>query len=271
MKLESKKPDNDQNPFWSALLAVLPYLPVAASIATYRYLNLEYVITERIQMFTIAAFLALVFVGWMRGFPAWCFPYLSVVFGIFLALWIGSDSDMTFWENLGWKITMLGPVMLVFLIFWYFNRRRFPLRRLVEAVRRDWTLISFAVYSLLILVIHGLFSDIRSTYGAPYLLLSTFIAMTGSALYVLLRSQRGRFTALVVCFSLCWLAAGYGSATFWHGRREDWMSAPANGLVYARGYLTAWAIMLVLMCLPPLVLWIKLAFRQKFNPLYRPL
>jgi len=252
--------------FWSAVLVALPFLPIAASIATYRYLHLDYAVTGRIQLFSIVAFLALAFVGWMRGFPAWCFPYLTIVASVFLAMCIGSDSDMTFWENLGWKVMVLGPVVLIFFLFWFFTRRRFPLGKLVEAVRLDWTLIPFTVYNLLLLVIQGLFTDIRSTYGAPYLLFSTLIGMTGAALYILLPRKSWCFAALVVCFTACWLVIAVGSATFWDGRQESWMKAPADGLDLARGYATAWALMLVVMCLPLLVRWIKSRLPAKIQP-----
>ena len=252
--------------FWSVILVVLPFLTVAANIATYRYLNLNYAITERIQLFAIAAFLALVFVGWIRGFPTWCFPYLTIVVGVFLAFCIGNDSDMTFWENLWWKTMFLGPVVLLFLLFWFFTRRRFPLSRLVQAVRRDWTLIPFTVYNLLLLVIQGFLTDIRSTYGAPYLLFSTLIAMSGAALYILLPRKSWRFAALAISFTSCWLVIAVGSATYWHGRQESWMSTPANGLNLARGYALAWALMLALMCLPLLVRWIKTRLPARIQP-----
>ena len=121
-------------------------------------------------------------------------------------------------------------MVLLFLLFWFFTRRRFPLSRLVAGVRRDWTLLAFSVYSLLILVIQVLITNIRSTYGAPYLLFSTLIAMSGAALYILLPRKSWRFAALAVCFTSCWLVIAVGSATYWHGRQESWMSAPADGL-----------------------------------------
>jgi hypothetical protein len=59
--------------------------------------------------------------------------------------------------------------------------------------------------------------------------------------------------ALTVCFTLSWGVMTFATATFWDGRQEKWMDAPAEGLRTAAGYAIAWAVMLGLMFIPTVI------------------
>jgi hypothetical protein len=239
--------------FLSVLLVVFPFIPIAISVTTYRYLHLDYDITFRVQIYALAVFLALIVVGWIKGFPRWTYPYIVIIGTIFFALMVGGDRDMTFWENLWWKLMTLGPVVLLFTGFWLVLHKKHPLQRVVQNVRRDWTLFAFCIYNLLVIAIQGTFTDIRSVYGASFLYICTLLGMTGSALYILLSDKSSRLMALAVCFTLAWGVMTFATATFWDGRQEKWMETPADGLRLAAGYALAWVVMLALMFLPTMV------------------
>ena len=237
----------------SVLLVIFPFIPVAVSVTTYRYLHLDYDITNRVQIYALAVFLAMIVVGWIRGFPRWVYPYVTVIAAIFFAIIVGNDSDMTFRENLLWKMMVLGPVVLLFTGFWLVLRKKHPLRRVVQKVRSDWTLFAFCIYNLILIAIMGTFTNIRSADYASMLYVSTLLGMTGSALYILFSDKSSRMMALTVCFTLSWGVMTFATATFWDGRQEKWMDAPAEGLRTAAGYAIAWAVMLGLMFVPTVI------------------
>lgn len=242
----------------SIILAVFPFLPIAANVITYRYLHLDYAITARIQLSAILIFLALTLLGWRLGFPDWSYPYIGIVVCVFAALLISSDRDMNTLETLFWKLLVLGPIVLLYTIFWLVFHKRYPLRILLENLRADATLPAFCLYSLLGITIQGVFTDIRSDYGAPFLIISSLFAMSGAALYISLADKSRRLISLAVCFTLAWGVMVFGAASFWDGRQESWMAAPKEGFQVAAGFLLAWGILLALMLLP----WIISRLRQ---------
>jgi hypothetical protein len=232
------------------LLVSLPYLLVAASITTYRYLHLDYDVTAGIQIVTMCLFIIGSVVGWLQGFPRWSYAYFTIIALVFLALLISTDRDMTAAENWYFKLLFLGPVALFYVVLAWLTRKSHSLRRLVGNMRQDWTIFPFCIYSTLLLVVYSFFTDIRSVYGATFLALATLFAVSGACLYLVLPRLSWRLAALVVCLTLTWLAVILCSATFWHGLPDRGTGEILNGWRLAGGYALGWLAMLGLMLLP---------------------
>jgi hypothetical protein len=237
----------------SLLLAIFPFIPFAVAVVTYRYLRLDYAWTSRISTMAIVLIIAGSIIAWLTNFPRWSYAFITIEIALLLALMIGRDLDMSFTENLIFKLIILLPVIIVFTIIWLLTRRTHPARRFIENIRADWTLIPFMVYSLLPGVISSTYSSIRSAYGAPFLTVSSIFAITGVIIFMRSAQAFRRVAALLIFNTLAWIFMTVGCATYWDGRQLAGMAAPGNGIQIVWQYAGIWAVMVLLMFLPKIV------------------
>ncbi len=264
----NQKPDFNSQTV-NLLLSVLLFIPPAITVFTYRYLRLDYSITAWIQYCWILGIILGAVIGWLNGFPRWVYPYIFIVVALMIVFSIGSDSDMTLQENLVFKSIVLGPVLLFFALVWFFFRKKHLLSQFFSNMRKDWTLASFGIYGLMTIVISGIFTDIRSVYGAPFLVMATLVLIMGACSYILVEPTDLRYIILATGLTVAWLIAGLGSATFWNGRQAAWMVLPANGLQLAGQYTLMWLVMVILILLPLLVAAIRRRHGKKHTGVIR--
>lgn len=142
-------------------------------------------------------------VGALKHFPTWAYPYvglllsgLSLAFSIMVLPIAFKNNQALFW-SLGFQIPV-NAIMVWFtaaLILLLARYIRF-LSPIYEAVRRDWTLLSFALC-----MIPTIFSSMIDHEEEPVLTLSMFLStvclVLGASAYLLSRSQRQRFFSLL--------------------------------------------------------------------------
>jgi hypothetical protein len=139
-----------------------------------------------------------------------------------------------FW---GWRAWLLPIIVAVAAAL--ATRSLHPFRQFLERIWQDWTLVTFAFYGTLPLLMWWSIDETHGIYPVIHLLATTMLLSAGAVAYM--RStglqQRGVFLLVSVVFSS--ILALTGSALYWDGHVEPWMSqAPprwynafASGLV----------------------------------------
>jgi hypothetical protein len=124
--------------------------------------------------------------------------------------------------------------------------------RLIQNVREDWTLFSFAFYSLLpfLVVLPGELVD--DQFFFPFALAGLVILAAGGMGYMRSQKTWQRFFALLVS-AICALSIPtVASNIYWHGINSDYLSP----------LLPMALIISAVMLLPGIVRWISLLFRR---------
>jgi hypothetical protein len=150
-------------------------------------------------------------IGWAQRFPRWSYAYLGVT--VMNSVWLADVSTSGFRlfgytfgrEQWGWRgwLPLLALIVLMLLL----TRSLRPLAQLLQDIRRDWTLLSFALYAALAWLFLGVAYDNKSWYDQTlYLPLNLFLqmlALTGGAFFYMCgRRQWLRALALPIAFIL---------------------------------------------------------------------
>lgn len=150
-------------------------------------------------------------IGWARRFPRWSYAYLgpSVMITVLLADLSTSGLRLfgyTFGrEQWGWRGWL--PLLALTAVMLLITRSLRPLAQLIQGIRRDWTLLSFAIYGALAWLFLGVAYDGKSWYDQtvylPLNLSLQMLALTGGAFFYM-RGQRQwlRALALPIAFIL---------------------------------------------------------------------
>ncbi|MCP4426460.1 MAG: hypothetical protein GY803_18355 [Chloroflexi bacterium] len=150
-------------------------------------------------------------IGWARRFPRWSYAYLgvAVIYSILLAdtatpgfRLFGHTFGRELWGWRGWL-----PLLALTAVMLLITRSLRPLAHLIQGVRRDWTLLSFALYTALAWLFLLVAYDGKTWYDqTPYLPLNLFLqalALTGGAFFYMRgRRQWLRALALPIAFIL---------------------------------------------------------------------
>jgi hypothetical protein len=150
-------------------------------------------ITRYWQWAVLAGLLVGLGVGWARNFPRWSYAYLGAVLmgstGLASAASFGLELlGFTFGrEQRVWLDWM--PLLLLALIMLLLTRSLRPLARLFEGMQRDWTRLSFVLYTMfcwLILVVtyDGKTWYLQTQYLPLNLLLVTLVFAGGAFFYM---------------------------------------------------------------------------------------
>lgn len=144
-------------------------------------------------------------IGWARHFPRWSYAYLGVT--VMSSFWLAGVSTKglrlfgyTFGrEHWGWWGWL--PLLALTAVMLLLTRSIRPLVQLIRGIRRDWTLLSFALYAALSWLFLGVAYDNKTWYDQTlYLPLNLFLqmlAITGGAFFYM-RGQRQWLRALTL-------------------------------------------------------------------------
>jgi hypothetical protein len=207
------------------LLALGPFLVWPALLLFRNFMtvpNLSMVILFLILSLLLVALL----VGWVKGFPRWCFPYWGFVF--LVALYFQGFRGTVFGKSFSGNWLVWLPVLGVALIGTLWTRDLRVIYRLFRSLWLDWTRISFVIYGLLPLVLIAIYDEVHDTISQPALIGLMLLLALGALLYMRSANLRSRFLWLVAGFSLCWLLATLHLVLYWNGRQEPGMRAPAT-------------------------------------------
>jgi hypothetical protein len=203
---------------WSILLALLAFPPPPWQLIAYvGPLVAGYVIT-----------LIGLGVGWARGFPRWSYAYVLYVPLFSLYVSIAAYSTILPYPYLLCVplFSSLIPLAVMAIVVLVVTRSRPPLARLVTNVWRDWTRLSFALYSLVPILVWFAFDEVEDRFVLPFMVALTLILAGGALAY--LRSARAwqRVTALLAGTALARVMATVGTKVYWNTHPEPWMTGP---------------------------------------------
>lgn len=216
--------------------AVLP-IPVLVAVASLALLAFS------------GAFLVVLGVGWVEGFPRWSYPYGGLVLA-FTSLVVADRLDLWIIFN---RYARWIPLLVMAAIALLLGRLWRPLRSLYKGVWHDWSRFSFGLYGILPLALAIAFDEVRGPCGAPCLAASSVILAMGALAYIRSARTSQRALTLLLGMTLAWTAATVYLAIYWHGRQEFWMRQPGNGYETARGMLVALGVLVALLLAPALL------------------
>jgi hypothetical protein len=150
-------------------------------------------------------------IGWARRFPRWSYAYLGVTIMSSVGLagvvtrslrLFGYTFGSGRWGWRGWL-----PLLALTAVMLLITRSLQPLTQLFRDIRRDWTLLSFAIYAALSWLFLGVAYDNKTWYGQTLylplnLFLQTLVITGGAFFYMRGRRQWLRTLALPVAFIL---------------------------------------------------------------------
>jgi hypothetical protein len=200
--------------------AVLP-IPVLVAVASLALLAFS------------GAFLVVLGVGWVEGFPRWSYPYGGLVLA-FTSLVVADRLDLWIIFN---RYARWIPLLVMAAIALLLGRLWRPLRSLYKGVWHDWSQLSFGLYGILPLALMIVFDEVHGE--EPYVAVLGVILAIGALAYM--RSSRTwqRALTLLLGMTLAWTAATVYLAIYWHGRHKSSVTETARGMLIALGVLVA--------------------------------
>jgi hypothetical protein len=213
-------------------------------------------VSSALALIYAGAFMTVLGMSWVKGFPRWCYPYWALGLA-FSALLVGAATPglrifgHTFGRNELWGWRAWIPLLVVAAVVLLLSRSVRPLRQLVTGVWHDWTRLSFGFYGLLPLALMIVFDEVHGE--EPYVAVLGVILAVGALAYMRSARTWQRALALWGGLTLTWALSTVYLAIYWHGRQEFWMKVPGNGYETARGMLIALGILVALMLAPALL------------------
>jgi len=211
---------------WRETVAALaPFLLLGALPPIFSLMRLSEIIPGwlgRVLAFGLAGLLLSLFIaGMIKGMPRWVLPYVGIILSIlsvfvFFELVSGLHSvlvdrrDPWFLRQVVYQGLLWIGMFVITLVIVLMARIAPPSRPFYWRIRRDWTLLSFALYGASLLALVLTFDDYP--YDEPYIIAGMLILATGGWFY--LRSPRlwQRALALFAGMTLAMAVAATGKA-----------------------------------------------------------
>lgn len=187
-------------------------------------------------------------IGWIKGFPRWSYPYLTMSIAFSLFLTNASTPGMsllgypTFGRELwGWRAWI--PLLIVAALSLLISRSLRPVLKLIGNAWNDLTLITFGLFGLTPLLVAIFFDEIDRLYSLFFMIAFTLVAVATALIY--LRAQRSLIRTSV-------LTVGIVSAVaiLVIGPNAYWQS---HGGMNPIPSIVAGFVLLLLMILPSLI------------------
>jgi hypothetical protein len=263
---KGKSGEKDQPTTWlETLLALGPFLIWPLLLLFRNWMTLPS-LGAAITVFIFSMLLVALLVGWVKGFPRWCFPYWGFVF--LIALYFQNFRGTIFDKPFSGSWLVWIPVLAVLLIGMLWTRDLQAIYRLFRSLWVDWTLLSFAFYGLLPLMLIAIYDEVGDTAAQPALTGLMLMQAVGALLYMRSMKIWPRFLWLVAGFSLSWTLASIHLAWYWNVRQEPRMGAPATWGETLSWTIPMGAFLLVILITPVLLEGLRLLTRreQSLNP-----
>ncbi len=251
-------------PWGESLLALGPFLLWPLLILLRNWMA-DPSLAAAILIFILSLMLVALLVGWVKGFPRWCFPYWGFVF--LIALYFQGFHGTVFGKPFTGSWLVWGPVLVVAAIGMLWTRSLQSIYRLFRSFWVDWTRLSFAIYGLVPLMLIAIYDEVRDTAAQPALISLMLVLAAGALLYM--RSTRiwPRFAWLVAGFSLTWVLATIHLGWYWSGRQEPGMGAPSTWADTLSWTSPMGALLLVILVAPVLLEGLRLLLGAKRIPI----
>jgi len=238
----------DRVPWTTALLSLIP-LFIAGPVRVMVFFTPEFSPESRSPLYL--AFLALsallllggMVVGALKKSPRWSYPY-----GVNLAFTVSILVQYLSYLN-GWRIGDGFAISLLVLVPILAFHWLPPFRTFYANIRQDWTLLSYALYGLVLFLLAGIDSDETPTLNL-LVLLPSLLSLGGALGYLRVGQAMGRIASLLA-------ATLIGMFFFWlpvfQGMVSMWLSV-GMGLFLL---LSSWVILGGIILSPLLVIYLR--------------
>lgn len=204
-----------------------------------------------------ALLLALLF-GWVRGFPRWVIPYWG--FAGLLGLYFQGFTGTVGGERFTGSWLVWTPLLGVAIAGLLWTRDLEPLIRLPGRLWQDWSLLSFAIYGALPLMIVAVYDETHSKW--PIIIVNLLLGV-GAELYLRSSTVWSRFACLLGGFMLSWGLVMFHQTLYWNGRLEPWMSEPSTWMETLSWTGNMGLALLGILLAPALIEVFRLAIRSR--------
>lgn len=153
-------------------------------------------------------------IGWIKGFPYWAFPVSCFVVLISVyAMSVSSPGLTGSRELLGFKALI--PLVISIFIAIAFTRSTWPLKQLVLRIKNDWTLLVFAFYGFLPVMLMFLFDEVNWRYELPFALGLILLVLVGAYIYLKSSKKLIKILSLAIAAVLSVTIAIIASLYYW--------------------------------------------------------
>ena len=205
--------------------------------------NILYVAILPPQGFYWLVLAGLVF-AWKRNFPRWSYPYLGWLGVVIL---FGGFRNPAAVDPTPWLIWL--PLILALLVAVLVHFSLKPIQQSWWNWRKDWSLISFALLSMVEFFIWASYDEMPGP-RLFWMISSAVILVLGTLGYLRLRTVSGRILALFGCTALSILLTTIVNAVYWDGVVVSYRADPIDGTQTLWGGLLFTAIVLAVLLLP---------------------
>jgi len=184
--------------------------------------NLLIALTRAILFFSLWFIIPLLglIMGWLKGFPRWCYPY--VAFAIIASFYLSNASTpgislfgvQIFGREL-WGGRACVPGLLMAALAFLLTRSFRSLLVFFENGWKDWTRFTYTLFGLMPLVNFIAFDEVRDSYELPYQVALLIIMVLAAGAYLRSTSPGRRALSLVAGFVLCVLIDAVGPTLYW--------------------------------------------------------
>jgi hypothetical protein len=177
-------------------------------------------------------------IAWIKSFPRWSYPFISLGTLIALYIMIASTPGLSFFgyptfgrEMWGWRALM--PFMLATLVALLISRSVAPLVTLIRQVFEDWTLMTYSLFGMLPLFVSIAFDEMDRLYSLYFMVFLALVMLVFCVVYLRSRSQQMRVLALVLGVGLVMLTTSVGTKLYWSdGRWLDLLTMIPGTIVF---------------------------------------
>lgn len=172
-------------------------------------------------------------IGWIQGFPRWCYPYVGQF--LLVSLYLMGQRAPSFLPGkqlLGWLAWI--PLLVVAVVSLLVTGSLLSLKGFFTNIRGDWTLLTFAKFGFMPLVIAVIFDEMDRLYSLYFMVILTLLMVGTVIAYVRSSSQKLRIKALVIGVFLTIAVAVSGPGWFWFDRvnADPWPTVIAGIVVF---------------------------------------
>jgi hypothetical protein len=205
--------------------------------------NILYVAILPPQGFYWLVLAGLVF-AWKRNFPRWSYPYLG---WLGVGILFGEIRNPAAVDPSLWLVWL--PLFLALLVAVLIHPSLKPLQQSWWNWRKDWSLISFALLSMVEFFVWASYDEMPGP-RLFWMIFSAVILILGALGYLRLPSVSGRILALFGSIAISNLLTTFVNAFYWDGVVVSYKPDPIDGAQTLWGGLLFTAIILAVLLLP---------------------
>jgi len=173
------------------------------------------------------------YIGWIKNFPRWSYPYVGHVLVFSLYLSRGSTPGIYLFgipifdrEIWGWRAWI--PFALIATLALVVTRSSRPIARFFTNILNDWTLLTFGMFGFMPLLVFISFDEVDRLYTLYFMVVLSLL-MTGVALlYMRADNPRNRVIALLTGIVLTIAISVIAPSIYW--QRSGW-TFPLQGAI----------------------------------------